>query len=116
MQPRTFTDWAIVRRVFGILRPHRARFGLGIALVLVGIIFELLKPLPLKVVFDTVLDNKELPALLKPWLGALQNSTLLLIATFTIVFIAVVSGALTLLSNYLNTSIIYHFVKFWQEG
>jgi ATP-binding cassette subfamily B protein/subfamily B ATP-binding cassette protein MsbA len=92
-------------RVLGYLRPHRARAAAGVALTLVGVGLELLKPLPLAVVLDVVLDGRPLPAALPDGLGALHPTTLLAGAALAIVAIAVALGASTVGANYLTIDV-----------
>jgi ATP-binding cassette subfamily B protein/subfamily B ATP-binding cassette protein MsbA len=94
-----------VRRVLGYLRPHRARLSGGVGLTLLGIALNLLKPVPLAVVLDSVLSGKPVPALLLPWLGRLPPETLLAVAALAIVAIAVTLGGATVGSNYLTIDV-----------
>src|SRR5262245_6491447 len=105
MEQRTLGYWTILRRVGGYLRPHRSRFAAGIGLVLLGIGFEVIKPWPLAIVFDTVLQGKALRPALQPVLLGLGNKELLLVAAISIIVIIVMSGLLTLGSNYLTIDV-----------
>lgn len=104
-EQRTHDYWLLLRRVAGYLHAHRARFGLGILLVFVSILFELIKPWPIAIVFDSVLADKPLPALLQPMLGGLQRNVLLTVSALAVVFISVILGLLTLGSNYLTIDV-----------
>lgn len=92
-------------RVLGYLTRHRARLSGGVALTLAGIALDLLKPVPLAIVLDTVLSGKPLPALLQPWLGGLPPTTLLAVAALAIVAIAIALGGATVASNYLTIDV-----------
>jgi ATP-binding cassette subfamily B protein/subfamily B ATP-binding cassette protein MsbA len=95
----------MLSRVAGYLRPHRVRLAGGVGLTLAGVALELLKPLPLAVVLDTVLGGKPLPAWLQPWLSGLDPTTLLALAAAAIVGVTVALGAATVGSNYLTIDV-----------
>ncbi|MBI3465945.1 MAG: ABC transporter ATP-binding protein [Planctomycetes bacterium] len=105
MEQRHFGYWTIVRRVLGYLRPHRSRFLAGGGLVLLGIGFELLKPWPLKIVIDSMLQDKALPGPLQHWLVGWNIVAQVGLAAAAIVLIAFLLGGLTLGSNYLTIDI-----------
>ncbi len=92
-------------RVLGYLRPHSWRFAGGLALTVLGIGLDLLKPIPLAVVLDVVLGDKPLLPLLAPWLAGLSDATLLGMAATAIVVITVAIGAATVGSNYLTIDV-----------
>ena len=92
-------------RVLGYLRPHSWRFAGGLALTILGIGLDLLKPIPLAVVLDVVLGDKPLLPLLAPWLTGLSDVTLLGMAATAIVVITVAIGAATVGSNYLTIDV-----------
>jgi ATP-binding cassette subfamily B protein/subfamily B ATP-binding cassette protein MsbA len=92
-------------RVLGYLRPHVWRFAGGLALTVLGIGLDLLKPIPLAVVLDVVLGDKPLLPLLAPWLAGLSDATLLGMAATAIVVITVAIGAATVGSNYLTIDV-----------
>jgi len=92
-------------RVLGYLRPHSWRFAGGLALTLLGVGLDLLKPIPLAVVLDVVLGDKPLLPLLAPWLAGLSDATLLGMAATAIVVITVAIGAATVGSNYLTIDV-----------
>jgi ATP-binding cassette subfamily B protein/subfamily B ATP-binding cassette protein MsbA len=105
MEQHTRTLWTMLRRVAGYLATHRARFGAGVGLVLLAIVFEVVKPWPIAIVFDSVLDNKPMRPALQPLLGNLAPAALLGLASVSIVVIALISGLLTLASNYLTIDV-----------
>ncbi|MGE0454980.1 MAG: ABC transporter ATP-binding protein [Vicinamibacteria bacterium] len=96
---------ALVRRVLVYLRPQAGRFGLGLLLTVAGIGFDLLKPLPLAIVLDTVLQGRPLPGLLQPLIGGFGQMTLLAIAAAGIMLIALGHGVATVGSNYLTIDV-----------
>ncbi len=92
-------------RVLGYLRPHAWRFAGGLALTVLGIGLDLLKPIPLAVVLDVVLGDKPLLPLLARGLAGLSDVTLLGLAATAIVVITVAIGAATVGSNYLTIDV-----------
>jgi ATP-binding cassette subfamily B protein/subfamily B ATP-binding cassette protein MsbA len=95
----------MIGRVLSYLKPHSGRMALGIALTVAGVGVELLKPIPLAIVLDTVLQGRPLPATLAPWLSGAPSSVLLGGAAVAIVILALLAGALTLASNYLTIDV-----------
>src|SRR5262245_26344211 len=104
MEARSLSWPRLIARVATYLRPHRARFGAGIAFTLVGLILDLAKPLPLAIVLDTVLGSRPLPG----WLAAFSGSTpvtLLAAACLAMVGLALLRGVFTLASNSLTIDV-----------
>ncbi len=95
----------MLRRVLVYLKPHSGRMALGIVLTVAGVGVELLKPIPLAIVLDTVLQGRPLPATLVPWLSGAPSGALLGGAAVAIVLLALLAGALTLASNYLTIDV-----------
>lgn len=62
----------LLTRLFHYVSPYRLRLAGLISIALIGVGFEVLKPLPLKVVIDSVLANKPLPPFLQHLLGAID--------------------------------------------
>jgi ATP-binding cassette subfamily B protein/subfamily B ATP-binding cassette protein MsbA len=75
---------------------------MGFGLSAVGIALDLVKPLPLAIVLDSVLGSKPPPALLGAWFAGLGAPTQLVLATVTIVLIAASRGLVTMLANWLT--------------
>lgn len=94
-----------IRRVLGYLRPHRLRFAGGLALTGLGILLDVVKPLPLAVVLDVVLSGRPTPGWLAPLAGGLSRGGLLAAAALAIVLVTVARGAVTLASNYVTIDI-----------
>ena len=103
--PPTLKSTPTLSRVLGYLRPHRGRFAGGLALTLLGIGLDLLKPLPLAVVLDTILGQRPLHPILAPWLLGISRTPLLAAAAATIVVITIAIGAATVGSNYLTIDV-----------
>jgi len=96
---------ALLRRVAGYLSPHWRRLSGGVLLTLAGIGLDLLKPLPLALVLDTVLGSQPPPPALRPWLAGLSPTALLGAAALAIVVLTLARGAATLISNYLTIQV-----------
>ncbi|HEY6549321.1 MAG TPA: ABC transporter transmembrane domain-containing protein, partial [Vicinamibacteria bacterium] len=104
MEARSLPWPRLLARVLAYLRPHRARFGLGIGFTFVGLLLDLSKPLPLAFVLDNILDAKPLPK----WLGrfaALPPAELLGAACLAMVSLALLRGLVTLASNSLTIDV-----------
>lgn len=104
MSSKRSSTIAVAGRVSGYLRPHRRRFAGGIGLTLVGIVLDLLKPVPLAIVIDSVLSGRPLPAVLQPLLGGLSPLALLAMAASSIVVFTFLRGASTVGANYVTIS------------
>lgn len=94
-----------VLRVLAYLRPHRVRFAGGLALTGLGILLDVVKPLPLALVLDVVLGGRPAPPWLEPFLGGLGKEALLALAALAIVVVTVGRGVVTLASNYVTIDI-----------
>jgi ATP-binding cassette subfamily B protein/subfamily B ATP-binding cassette protein MsbA len=94
-----------VLRVLAYLRPHRVRFAGGLGLTGLGILLDVVKPLPLAVVLDVVLGGRPAPAWLEPVMGGLGREALLALAALAIVVVTIGRGVVTLASNYVTIDI-----------
>ncbi|MCL5405229.1 MAG: ABC transporter ATP-binding protein/permease [Deltaproteobacteria bacterium] len=92
----------MLKRVLKYLWPYRLPFIVALAEVFVMSGCELLKPWPLKVIIDNVLNGKPVR-----WHFArgFPHSTLLILATGSLVVIYIVLGGITLLNNYTTIKI-----------
>jgi ATP-binding cassette subfamily B protein/subfamily B ATP-binding cassette protein MsbA len=95
----------LLHRVLPYLRPHGTRLVGGVALTLLGIGLELLKPVPLAIVLDVILGGQPLPPALAGGLGGLGPGALLALAAASIVALAVALGASTVGANYLTIDV-----------
>jgi len=91
--------------VLGYLRPHRAPFAAGIGLTLLGIGFDVLKPLPLAFVLDVVLGGQPVPPVLSGVAKPLGPFGLLVGASLAIVVVTLARGAAALGANYLTIGV-----------
>lgn len=89
------------------LRPYRSPLVLG-ALAMIGVaISEVLRPWPLKIIFDGLLIPQNTPDSIIAWATGTfgYGNTLLAAASIAILLIAVVGGALTFAQSYLIASV-----------
>lgn len=73
-------------RLFGYVARYRLKLAVLIGLALVGVGFEVLKPLPLKVVIDTLFNHQPLPAYIARVADSADRSALLAGCIGVIVF------------------------------
>ncbi len=97
--------WPLLKRTLVYLRPHRGRFGAGVGLTLAGIALDLVKPLPLALVLDSILGQKPHPEFLAPYVAGLSPLALLALAAAAIVVVTLARGVATLLSNYVTIEV-----------
>ena len=109
-------DLALVRRIFdhfgGLLWEHRLRLGLSMLALLGGTGMALLRPWPLKVVFDYVLmpgARSRGNAVLAP-LADLDPIVLLGLAAAAIVLLSIVQGVLTYSHSVLSKTVGHRLV------
>jgi ATP-binding cassette subfamily B protein/subfamily B ATP-binding cassette protein MsbA len=79
------------------LRPYRGAFIFALAQVLFISAFELLKPWPLKIIIDNVLNQNPVPW---DFAGSWSTGTLIGIACGGLILIYVIAGALNVLNDY----------------
>ncbi|HEY7533439.1 MAG TPA: ABC transporter ATP-binding protein, partial [Nitrospiraceae bacterium] len=86
------TSWELLRRLWTYISPFHWRLATLLVVMLSAIPLNLLKPFPLTLAVDSVIDSKPLPHFLQPWVPSLiQTSTT---AMLTFVFSAYVIIAL----------------------
>lgn len=87
----------LLRRLFHYVAPYRGKLAGLIGIALVGVGFEVVKPLPLKIVIDTVLGNKPLPLFVQHLLGltgSVANKQAILAVCLSVIFISTVGATL----------------------
>lgn len=88
--------WRLFRRMAPHARPHRRKLILGSLAMLVVALSEIIRPWPLKVVFDGILIPQDNPDMamsrLIAWFGS--GDGLLAAAALTILIVAVIGGAM----------------------
>ena len=94
IEPRAL--WRLFRRMGPHARPHRNKLIMGSAAMLVVVLAEIIRPWPLKVVFDGILIPQEKPdavmSVLLAWFGS--GDGLLAAAALTILGVAVIGGVM----------------------
>lgn len=91
----------IFKRLWSYISRYNARLLLLAFLGLLGVMFEVAKPLPVKLVIDNVLSNQPLPGIVKQFFfnaAFLENKTQLLVALIiSLVVIVIASTIMTLI-------------------
>ena len=59
----------VIRRLFRYVSKYKARLIILILIGLIGVAFEVAKPLPIKIVIDNVLTGQPLHPILQNWTG-----------------------------------------------
>ena len=91
-------------KVLRYLRPHWKLAVLSVALIVLGALFGLLLPWPLKFLVDNVLQGEPMPEFFADLFGE-NRSTLLIVAVVAGLLFTFTQSALTVLDNYVNTKI-----------
>lgn len=99
----------VLPRVARRLRPHGGRVALGLLLVTASSLAELAKPWPLKIVIDSVLGGRPIPAVGFP--ATVGAEMLLLWTVVGLVGLYVLLGALSLASNRLTIDVGHRMVQ-----
>jgi ATP-binding cassette, subfamily B, bacterial len=96
--------WQTFRRILPYVRPYRklAVFSLIFTFLAAGVSIAL--PWPLAIMFDSVLGNKPLPAILAP-LSSLDRFTLLVLLALAILGLKAAEGMVDVLNNYVTTKL-----------
>ncbi len=100
-----WTLWRLIPRLFPYLRPYRGLVIASIFLSVLAIVIGLANPWPLAFMVDTVLDNQPPPAGLAQIFGQHDRFTWLLLAALGSLVLVVVSNAMTVLHEYVNTKL-----------
>jgi ATP-binding cassette subfamily B protein len=92
--------------ITSLLWPHRKPLMIAAAAMAAQGITELLEPWPLKIIFDYVLGAKAMPPWLESWLGSgYDRLTVLNVAAFSVVVIAVISAASAYTDKYFSSAV-----------
>ena len=92
----------LARKLLPYLWPYRLRFAWALAQVFLIAGFNLLKPWPLQIVIDHVLEARPIGLV---WLAGMSGGALLVIACVGLVLVNLASGLLELLHNYTTIAI-----------
>lgn len=97
--------WACIPRILPYLLPYWPLAAGTVVLVVAAAGVGLLAPWPLKVIIDTVLEERALPEVLVPVMGNLDRETLLVLAVLGGLAITLIQNAVTVLHDYVTTKL-----------
>lgn len=89
----------VIKRLFRYVSNYKTRLIILILIALIGVAFEVAKPLPIKIVIDNVLTGQPLPAFLQNWTGFTipgDKEQLLILCILVVVIITIGSAAISL--------------------
>jgi ABC-type multidrug transport system fused ATPase/permease subunit len=94
-------------RVLVYLKPFWRRALVTVAITVLVSLLALLAPWPLKILFDNVIGDHPLPAILEPFLGPILDEKMVLLAVVVAAGfgITLVSNALSVLNSYVETAL-----------
>src|SRR4051812_21351703 len=105
---------ATTRRLLRYARPHRAQLAGGLVVALVGVLFELARPWPIKIVIDGALGGASLPSAVTGIRGVLPGAAtrdgLIAWAVAASVVIAISSAALSVLAVKITLKVAFEMV------
>src|SRR5688572_16492210 len=94
----------VIKRLFSYVARYRLKMILLAAVSLAGVAFEVLRPLPVKLIIDNVLANNPTPAILESLFkaGSLQDKHFLLFCCVGALVLIVIGGSImsTLIFNF----------------
>jgi ABC-type multidrug transport system fused ATPase/permease subunit len=93
----------ILLRVLPYLRPYLRLGVLSVAVTLLSVGIGLLLPWPLKIVIDSVLGSRPVPAVLGPFLNGHDRGAILAVAVVAGLILTLLANALAVASSYVNT-------------
>ncbi len=103
----------IIKRLLGYVRHYRARMTLLVFIALIGVAFEVAKPLPIKIVIDNVLMSQPLPVQLQniSGLSALPDKQqLIILCILAITIITICSAIISLVVSNKTVSLAQRLV------
>ncbi|MEY4872772.1 MAG: hypothetical protein RLZZ563_2102 [Pseudomonadota bacterium] len=88
------TLWRLLRRLGPHARPHRKKLFIGFLAMSIAAVAEVIRPWPVKVIFDGLLIPQTSPDAIMAWAVGLfgQGNVLLTVACLTIILIALLGG------------------------
>ncbi|MDT5158555.1 MAG: ATP-binding cassette, subfamily bacterial [Acidobacteriota bacterium] len=98
-------------KITRLLRPYRGQLAVAFLAIVAESATDLLEPWPLKIVFDYVFGQKQMPGWMKGLLGrtvGLDKLAVLNFAAAAVIIIAVVGALSTYAEKYLTTSVGQH--------
>jgi ATP-binding cassette, subfamily B, bacterial len=81
-----------------------------LVLTLLAALFSLLLPWPLAIMFDSVLGDRPLPAVMAPSFGSLDSMTLLILLSVGAVILTALQGVFAILEQYFSTKVEQHMI------
>jgi ATP-binding cassette, subfamily B, bacterial len=96
--------WSQVPRLFVHLRPYRRLAAVSVVLTAAGAGIALAQPWPLAFMVDSVLGHKGVPGVLKSTIGT-NTYTLLVFGALLGLLVTVLTGALSVLGEFVNTKL-----------
>jgi ATP-binding cassette, subfamily B, bacterial len=103
----------VIKRLFRYVAHYKIKLVILIFIGLTGVIFEVAKPLPIKVVIDNVLTGLPLPAFLQNLTGLIipgQQAELLTLCIVLIVTITIGGSIITLVMSNMTVNLSQHLV------
>jgi ATP-binding cassette, subfamily B, bacterial len=101
----------VLKRLFSYVSRYKAKLAMLVIIALAGVLFEVAKPLPIKIVIDNVFGGQPLPFVLQNITGSVDKRQLLLLCILSIVIITVggvfISLVVTRLTIGLSQRLVY---------
>ena len=101
--PGRLTQMDLLLRVLPYVRPYSRLAVLSVGATVGSVAIGLLLPWPLKIVVDSVLGSRPLPAWLNDWFGGVDRVTLLILAVLAGLTFTLLVNGLSVAMSYLNT-------------
>jgi len=100
-----WTLWRLIPRLFPYLAPYRGLAIVSILLTALAVLVGLAAPWPLAFMVDNVLGNQRPPAVVVSVIGNQDRFTLLLLAALAGLVLVVITNAMSVLHEYVNTKL-----------
>ena len=103
----------VIQRLLWYVSHYKGKLIILILIGLTGVVFEVAKPLPIKLVIDNVITGLPLPGFLENWTGLTipgKQPELLLLCILSIVTISITSAVLTLAISNLTVNLSQRLV------
>lgn len=107
------TNIGVIKRLLRYVSLYKIKLTILILIALIGVSFEVVKPLPIKVVIDNILTGHPLPAFLQKITGLTipgDQKTLLLFCILAIVFITVGSAIISFIVSNMTVGLSQRLV------
>ena len=103
----------VIKRLFRYVSNYKTRLIILILIAMIGVAFEVAKPLPIKIVIDNVLTGQPLPAFLQNWTGFTipgDKEQLLILCILVVVTITVGSAVISLVVSNMTVGLSQRLV------